>query len=294
MTTPKNERPVWMETGRVKRREPVLATDGGFTIEVPLLAERLDLFPRSRANFSRQRPEVGVIGDCFGIGTTTATKVVSDQLRVLGLATTFVPERTNVHLAESYEGDGKGDGDKRKAFFRSQISYADDNFYKPEGSEATILLHDRPIEGDLIFAKAGYIVGKMIAGDYIRFVDLMLKRKWSRELAPTVMIYLQLSDELIPDRVNQSAEEFERGNIPLEYLLTLKAVGRDWMAKAIASKYCLVLPVNIDNFNFTKSEAAQLELTRRVVSLLVGAGWHEYEPVLHRLQTELESVRLGQ
>jgi deoxyadenosine/deoxycytidine kinase len=273
---------------RVKPRGEVWGDGDGWLIEVPEIVKQLDCFPRSyKTSAARQWPEIGIKGDSFGIGTSTAAEVLIEEISNLGLPVHLIPEEPekNKFLSGSYQDQGQ----RQDNFLKSQIYFLVDDYIKLERApKGAILIHDRPPEADMGFAIAGFLNGKMREEDFPGFIKLCQTISWQEFFSPTLMVDLRASHPVLWLRMQQSYEDFEKGNVPQEYVKTLKAVNRAWSSKAEAIGYSLILPVDTDQLDFSVVSSARKELTRRVLTALVYRGYQELKAPLTKLNKQIE------
>jgi deoxyadenosine/deoxycytidine kinase len=87
------------------------------------------------------------------------------------------------------------------------------------GSQGQVIVQDRPIYGDTVFATTAMERGFMTPEEYQLYVDVY--RNMSRDvMPPDVFVYLDVSPEECYDRMHSRAREQEEG-VPLDYLQQL-------------------------------------------------------------------------
>ncbi len=87
------------------------------------------------------------------------------------------------------------------------------------GSKGTIVVQDRPIYGDTVFATTAMERGFMTSEEYDLYVDIY--RNMSRDvMPPDVFVYLDVSPEECYDRMHSRGRSQEEG-VPLDYLKQL-------------------------------------------------------------------------
>ena len=115
------------------------------------------------------------------------------------------------------------------------------------GEQGIVVVQDRPIYGDTVFATTAMERGFMTNEEYELYVDVF--RNMSRDvMPPDVFVYLDVSPEECHRRMNSRARKAEEG-VPLEYLQHLDT-------------------------NYNKMVQ---EMRRRGVRVLV-VDWHEFGP----------------
>lgn len=87
------------------------------------------------------------------------------------------------------------------------------------GDQGQVIVQDRPIYGDTVFATTAMERGFMTPEEYQLYVDVY--RNMSRDvMPPDIFVFLDVSPEECHDRMNSRAREQEEG-VPLDYLQQL-------------------------------------------------------------------------
>ncbi len=165
----------------------------------------------------------------IGAGKTNACHAIASAVMAEGNTTRVMEEPTHhpmfSHFLERYyedlrSGNNTGGGFAMQMFMLCQ-RYEQHRLAVEQawGDNGIVVVQDRPIYGDTVFATTAMERGFMTKEEYDLYVDVY--RNMSRDvMPPDVFVYLDVSPEECYDRMNQRARTEEEG-VPLDYLQQL-------------------------------------------------------------------------
>ena len=165
----------------------------------------------------------------IGAGKTNACHAIASAVMAEGHTTRVMEEPTHhpkfSHFLERYyedlrSGENTGGGFSMQMFMLCQ-RYEQHRLAVEQawGDNGIVVVQDRPIYGDTVFATTAMERGFMTQEEYDLYVDVY--RNMSRDvMPPDVFVYLDVSPEECHERMNQRARTEEEG-VPLDYLQQL-------------------------------------------------------------------------
>ncbi len=165
----------------------------------------------------------------IGAGKTNACHAIASAAMAAGHQTRVMEEPTHHpqfnHFLQRYyddlqSGNNTGGGFAMQMFMLCQ-RYEQHRLAVEQawGTNGTIVIQDRPIYGDTVFATTAMERGFMTPEEYDLYVDVY--RNMSRDvMPPDVFVYLDVSPEECFDRMHSRARSEEEG-VPLDYLKQL-------------------------------------------------------------------------
>lgn len=165
----------------------------------------------------------------IGAGKTNACHAIASAVMAEGHTTRVMEEPTHhpqfSHFLERYyedlrSGKNTGGGFAMQMFMLCQ-RYEQHRLAVEQawGDNGIVVVQDRPIYGDTVFATTAMERGFMTKEEYDLYVDVY--RNMSRDvMPPDVFVYLDVSPEECHERMNQRARSEEEG-VPLDYLQQL-------------------------------------------------------------------------
>lgn len=207
---------------------------------------------------------IEVAADSMRVGKTTAIQVVAEGLRAEGfkVSESYEDWVHNPYLKQSYD-------DPAKNFLNSQMWFIKRKWEQIKlGARGKIYLQDVSPEMDFCYAATSYELGRMSKEDFATYAMYYHSLDWSLTPAPTILIYLKVSDDELLRRVESSRREFE--TVENTYFLTMKKINRDWLAGA-KSKYHL-LEIDTDMLDFAHDERAKIDLVAKVTHELYNSS----------------------
>ena len=214
---------------------------------------------------SKRWPRIEVGGDSMRVGKTTAAIVLNEQFERRGLSVYLSDEdwQSNPYLFESYRDSSKTVFESQKWFIKrkfEQLSAPRSNSIKVQ------CVHP---EMDFCYALANAIMGKMNQRHFKAYMKFYNSLNWSNIPAPDLLVYITASDDILINRAQRSARDFEVINP--KYLLLMKRLNQAWLKKA--RQKIRVLVVDTDNFNFALKQEERMALADKVIKKLKNFGW---------------------
>jgi deoxyadenosine/deoxycytidine kinase len=167
----------------------------------------------------------------IGAGKTNACHAIASAATASGYTARVLEEPTNhpkfPHFLSRYyddlrTGQNTGGGFAMQMFMLCQ-RYEQHRLAVEQawGSQGIVVVQDRPIYGDTVFATTAMQRGFMTAEEYELYVDMF--RNMSRDvMPPDIFVYLDVEPEECHARMSARAREQEHG-VPLDYLQELHA-----------------------------------------------------------------------
>lgn len=165
----------------------------------------------------------------IGAGKTNACHAIASAATASGFPARVLEEPTHhskfPHFLERYYDDLKT-GENRGGAFAMQMFMLCQRYEQHRlavenawGSQGTIVVQDRPIYGDTVFATTAMERGFMTPEEYELYVDLY--RNMSRDvMPPDIFVFLDVSPEECFERMAMRGRTAENG-VPLDYLQQL-------------------------------------------------------------------------
>jgi deoxyadenosine/deoxycytidine kinase len=206
----------------------------------------------------------------IGAGKTNACHAIGSAATTSGWPAKVLEEPTHhpkfTHFLEHYyddlkTGNNTGGGFEMQMFMLCQ-RYEQHRLAVEQawGDQGMVVVQDRPIYGDTVFATTAMEQGFMTKEEYELYVDVF--RNMSRDvMPPDIFIYLKVSPEECHRRMSERARSQETG-VPLDYLQHLD------------KNYELLVK----------------EMRRRGVKVLV-VDWHEFGPPVVMWNQILQMVK---
>lgn len=234
-------------------------------------------FPNLRPNKGKSKVitiEVGA--DSMRVGKTTAVKVIVEGLRKKGIKVveSYEDWQHNPYLKKSYEDPAKNFLESQKWFAkRKHEQIADGVILRQDSGMVNIFVQDVSPETDYAYAVTSLRLGRMSPADFAQYDDFYRRLDWTKAPKPDLLVYLEVSDEVLLARAEVSRREFE--TVDDEYFLTMKQVNREWLReqdKIIESvkggdKH-RVLRINTDKLDYAGDKTAQTKLIKMVEEVI--------------------------
>lgn len=207
---------------------------------------------------------IEVMADSMRVGKTTAVKVIGEGLRERGYSVTESYEdwQNNPYLKNSYVDPAKNFLESQKWFIKRKYEQVS------QGSDTQIFIQDVPPEMDYCYAETNRRLGRMSEEHFAEYDKFYSSLDWSRVSAPDLLVYLQVSDDVLIQRAMDSAREFEV--VDPEYYLMMKRVNREWLDKFSNLKFAnsQILLIDTDKLDFAHRAEDKNELVKRVIDSL--------------------------
>lgn len=212
-------------------------------------------------------PRIEVGADTLRVGKSTAVKVIGQELKKSGLEvkTNFEDWKNNPHLKKSYQDSSLALLNSQKWFIKRKYQQLNKRVKRK------IWIQDVHPEMDFCYALTNAILGKMRLRHFQEYVEYFYSFDWGQIPAADVLLYLTAGDKVVKERAKKSLREFE--TVDMDYFLVMKRVNQAWLA---GTKYVLdvvVMPINTDNFDFSKKKKYKKALTDKVKDRLSDLGW---------------------
>jgi len=192
---------------------------------------------------------IEVMADSLRVGKTTAVKVIGEGLRKRGekVRESYEDWQHNPYLKESYS-------DPARSFLESQKWFAKRKWEQVrEEGKGNIIIQDVTPEMDYNYALTNMKLGRMSKQNFREYERFFYALNWEQVPAPSLVVYLTVSDEGLIYRAKQSRREFE--TVDGHYFLTMKRVNRRWLRMAKARMNVLV--IDTDNLDFANQDDAR-------------------------------------
>jgi len=184
----------------------------------------------------QQRPFVGIAGN-IGVGKTTFTKIVADQMN---WSPFYESVNDNPYLEDFY-------GNMERWSFNLQIYFLHHRFkVHQEMTQSPFgVIQDRTIYEDVeIFARNLYEMGNMDDRDWKNYSDLFsVMTSFLRK--PDLIIYLRASVDTLVSRIETRGRQYEK-TIDRNYLEKLNYSYEKWIGSMVEIP---VLTIETDSFN---------------------------------------------
>lgn len=224
-------------------------------------------YPRKRRQEKGVRIEV--MADSMRVGKSTAVKVLAEGMRRKGHQVTESYEdwEHNPYLTKSYEDPAKNFLESQKWFIRRKWEQVREGVRFRQGSgEVNVFIQDVSPEMDYCYAETNRRLGRMSEEHFAEYEKFFHSLDWQVVPAPTVMVYLSASDEVLLQRAIDSKREFEV--VEPEYYLTMKRVNREWLAGAREKGEYRVVEIDTDILDYANGVEAKDELIEKIWGLL--------------------------
>lgn len=216
---------------------------------------------------------IEVMADSMRVGKTTAVKVLAEGLRSRGhdVTESYEDWQNNPYLTKSYEDPARNFLESQKWFIKRKHQQIVDGVGAPLRSASyagtrQVFIQDVSPEMDYCYAETNRRLGRMSEEHFIEYQDYFYSLDWEGAPAPTLLVYLTVSDEGLIQRAMDSRREFE--TVEPEYFLMMKRVNREWLEGARSMSEYRVVEIDTDELDFARSEEAKQILTEKVVSFL--------------------------
>lgn len=236
-------------------------------------------YPYLRKQNKGEGLRIEVMADSMRVGKTTAVKVLAEGLRSRGhdVVESYEDWQNNPYLTKSYEDPALNFLESQKWFIKrkwEQIRQAHCRQIK-EGAPLRsaiyagarqVFIQDVSPEMDYCYAETNRRLGRMSEEHFLEYRAYFESLDWEGAPAPTLLVYLTVSDEGLIQRALDSRREFE--TVEPEYFLMMKRVNREWLEGARSLSEYKVVEIDTDELDFARSEEAKQILTEKVVSFL--------------------------
>lgn len=206
---------------------------------------------------------IEVMADSMRVGKTTAVKVIGEGLRKKGYTVTESYEdwQHNPFLKKSYS-------DPAKNFLESQKWFIQRKWEQVRDGGPGVFIQDVAPEMDYNYALTNYRLGRMSEKHFLEYDKFYRNLNWRLAPAPDLLVYLEVSDEVLIRRAMDSRREFE--SVEPDYFLMMKRVNREWMDKFSNHKLSnsQILFVDTDELDFANDEGAKERLVEMVAKRL--------------------------
>lgn len=191
------------------------------------------------------------------VGKTTAVRVIGEGMRKRGYEITESYEdwEHNPYLKKSYS-------DLAKNFLESQKWFIKRKFEQVRDGGKGVFIQDVSPEMDYCYAETNRRLGRMSEKHFAEYDEFYRSLDWSLAPAPDLVVYLQVSDDVLIQRAMDSLREFE--TVEPEYFLMMKRVNREWLKGARKNKEYKILEVETDKLDFAHDERAKERLVEMV------------------------------
>lgn len=230
-------------------------------------------YPYLRKQNKGQGIRIEVMADSMRVGKTTAVKVLAEGLRSRGhdVVESYEDWQNNPHLTKSYEDPARNFLESQKWFIKrkhQQIVEGVGALLRSASYAGArqVFIQDVSPEMDYCYAETNRRLGRLSEEHFLEYRAYFESLDWSQAPAPTLLVYLTVSDEGLIQRAMDSRREFEK--VEPEYFLMMKRVNREWLAHAKSEKEYRILNIETDSLDFAHDEAAKRELVARVMKLL--------------------------
>lgn len=238
-------------------------------------------YPYLRKQYKGEGIQIEVMADSMRVGKTTAVKVIAEGLRSKGMAVTESYEdwQHNPYLTKSYEDPERNFLESQKWFIKrkhQQIRQAHcghivDAVGAPFrstsfGGARQVFIQDVSPEMDYCYAETNRLLGRMSEEHFAEYQTYYESLDWSVAPAPTLLIYLTVSDEELIQRAMDSRREFE--TVEPEYFLMMKRVNREWLVGAKNHRDYKIIEVDTDRLDFANEVIDKVRLVEMVTNEL--------------------------
>lgn len=187
------------------------------------------------------------------VGKTTAVKVLAEGLRSRGhdVTESYEDWQNNPYLKNSYE-------DPERNFLDSQKWFIKRKWEQVRAGGAGVFIQDVSPEMDYCYAETNRRLGRMSEEHFLEYRTYFESLDWTVAPAPTLLVYLSVSDEGLIQRAMDSRREFE--TVEPEYFLMMKQVNREWLEGARSLSEYRVVEIDTDKLDFANRQADKEEL----------------------------------
>lgn len=214
---------------------------------------------------------IEVMADSMRVGKTTAVKVLAEGLRSRGhdVVESYEDWQNNPYLTKSYEDPARNFLESQKWFIRrkwEQIWQAHCRQIKEGaplrsasyGGVRQVFIQDVSPEMDYCYAETNRRLGRMSEEHFLEYRAYFESLDWAGAPAPTLLVYLTVSDEGLIQRAMDSRREFE--TVEPEYFLMMKRVNREWLEGARSLSEYRVVEIDTNKLDFANRQADKEEL----------------------------------
>ncbi len=197
-------------------------------------------FPYLRRRKESEEIRVEVMADSLRVGKTTAVKVISEGLREKGhsVIESYEEWQKNPYLKKSYSDPAKNFLASQKWFIKKKWEQVRD------GAREGVFIQDVSPEMDFCYAETNRRLGRMSDENFAQYAKYYHSLDWRVAPAPNVLVYLEVSDEVLLQRAMDSRREFE--TVEPEYFLMMTLVNREWIKGAAKNKDYSILNIDKD------------------------------------------------
>lgn len=174
----------------------------------------------------------------IGSGKTTLAHIVEEEYNAI-FYQELADNETNKLLEKFYENKSKYSFELQVHFLGRRV----ESLRKAEGEDELIVM-DRSIYGDAIFAEALFNAKEMTPSQFNTYVKLLTEMLYFYP-TPNLMIYLDVRGRTLVDRIRKR----NRGNenlITIDYLMTLEDIYLEWIDKYDTSEKIILSPDTFD------------------------------------------------
>ena len=228
-------------------------------------------YPYLRKQNKGEGIRIEVMADSMRVGKTTAVKVIAEGMRSKGMLVTESYEdwQHNPYLTKSYEDPERNFLESQKWFIKRKHQQIVDGVGAPLrstsfGGARQVFIQDVSPEMDYCYAETNRSLGRMSEEHFAEYKTYFESLDWSVVPAPTLLVYLTVSDEQLIQRAMDSRREFE--TVETEYFLMMKRVNREWLEGAKNHRDYKIIEVDTDHLDFANNQSAKTELVERVIN----------------------------
>ncbi|MBP9702679.1 deoxynucleoside kinase [Candidatus Woesebacteria bacterium] len=216
-------------------------------------------YPYLRKQNKEEGIRIEVMADSMRVGKTTAVKVIAEGLRSKGMVVTESYEdwQHNPYLTKSYE-------DPERNFLESQKWFIKRKWQQVKEGGVGVYIQDVAPEMDYCYAETNRRLSRMSEEHFSEYETYFESLDWTVAPAPSLLIYLSVSDEELIQRAMDSRREFE--TVEPEYFLMMKRVNREWLTGAKNHRDYKIIEVDTDHLDFANNQLAKTELVERVIN----------------------------
>lgn len=224
------------------------------------------VYPYLRHHISGAETRIEVMADSMRVGKTTAVNVIAEGLRQAGHTVTESYEdwQNNPYLKEQYRDPSQKLLESQKWFVRRKWEQLRSG---GEGMNSTgspqVFVQDVPPEMDYNYVVTNWSLGRVGDAEMSIYDSYYRMLEWSVIPAPTVLVYLTASDEVLLQRAIDSRREFE--TVEPEYYLMMKKVNRKWLKGVECYPQYKIVEVDTDKVDFAHRKRDQAHLVNEVL-----------------------------
>ena len=224
-------------------------------------------YPYLRKQNKGEGIRIEVMADSMRVGKTTAVKVLAEGLRSRGhdVSESYEDWQHNPYLAKSYEDPECNFLESQKWFIKRKHQQIVDGSRLRRGyGRVNIFIQDVAPEMDYCYAETNRRLGRMSEEHFAEYQTYFEGLDWSVAPAPTLLVYLTASDEVLIQRAMDSRRKFE--TVEPEYFLMMKRVNREWLVGAKKQVEYKIIEIDTDDYDFAHDSIIRADLVGKVVN----------------------------